>query len=191
MLNIDYIYELSKVTEQMSNCVSRKVVAIIFKDDDILEIATNGVPYKLVNCKDSGECKRRALGFKSGEGMDKCIAEHAESNAISRCAKYGKSTNGAFIFINTPLKAPIKYIRANIFKFSFKFLFVLNNTNIASPLPVNTAAIDVPRDNTFFRYNSVSITLDAQFGISPNKLDIKGAKVLFFKNIFDSSFSST
>lgn len=102
MLNLDYIYELSKVTEQMSNCVSRKVVAIIFKDDDILEIATNGVPYKLVNCKDSGECKRRALGFKSGEGMDKCIAEHAESNAISRCAKYGKSTNGAFIFINTP-----------------------------------------------------------------------------------------
>ena len=43
-----------------------------------------------------------------------------------------------------PTITPIKYIVDNINKFSFKFLLVLNNSNIPNPLPVNKPDNKVP-----------------------------------------------
>ena len=60
--------------------------------------------------------------------------------------------------------------------FSFKFLFVLNNTRIPSPLPVKTPAIIFPKLIMSFKYHSVMITLLAQLGIRPIRLLIKYEK---------------
>ena len=63
------------------------------------------------------------------------------------------------------------------------FLLDLNKTNIATPLPVNKPDIAVPNEMIPLKYNSVIITLAPQLGISPIKLAVKGAKMLFFNKI--------
>lgn len=74
-----------------------------------------------------------------------------------------------------PENTPIKYNNIKINIFSFKFLFSLNNTIRAVPLPVKSPAINEDKLIALFKYNSVSITLAPQFGISPTRLVINGA----------------
>ena len=47
--------------------------------------------------------------------------------------------------MNIPQNAPIKYTSPNILKFSFKFLFVLNNIIPPTPAPVESPAIIDPK----------------------------------------------
>ena len=58
------------------------------------------------------------------------------------------------------------------------------NTANATPLPVNSPPIAVPKVIIPLKYNSVIITDAAQFGISPNKLVRIGANIEFEKKIF-------
>ena len=80
--------------------------------------------------------------------------------------------------INTPDITPIKYKVNKIFKLAFLSLFTLNKTSKATPLPVSKPDTHDANDITPLKYNSVIITLAPQLGISPIKLDIKGAKIL-------------
>ena len=79
--------------------------------------------------------------------------------------------------------APNAYKSPSIFKLSNLFLFTLNSTSIAIPAPDNNPPIKLPNDMAPFRNSSVSKTLETQFGISPIKLVISGATILFFKRI--------
>ena len=77
---------------------------------------------------------------------------------------------------NNPLTTPIKYTKERILKFSFKSLLVLNNTKIATPLPVSSPAIIDEKEIISFKYNSVN-TIDApQFGIRPIRLAKNGER---------------
>ena len=64
------------------------------------------------------------------------------------------------------------------------FLLFFINTSMAAPEDVNSPPISEPNDIERFRYNSVSITLAEQFGISPIRLVINGPNIVFVKNIF-------
>lgn len=72
-----------------------------------------------------------------------------------------------------PIITPTKYIIGKIAIFPFIFFFVLNNNNIPKPLPVSKPESIVPTLIIFDKYNSVIITLPAQLGIKPTKLDKK------------------
>ena len=87
--------------------------------------------------------------------------------------------------ITIPVITPILYIKLKIVKFSFRFLFVLNNTSIATPLPVSRPDIIDAKFIELDKYNSVNITLDAQLGISPIKLVINGDISVSFSSNFD------
>ena len=95
-----------------------------------------------------------------------------------------------FIIIsnNTPKITPIKYIVESINIFSFLFLFVLNNTNIPIPAPVKSPDIKDANEIALLKNNSVSITDEAQFGISPIKLVKNGASILSFRNNLFNKF---
>lgn len=45
-------------------------------------------------------CPRQRLGFKSGQGLEFCIAGHAERNALINAARHGIPTSGATIYMN-------------------------------------------------------------------------------------------
>ena len=50
-----------------------------------------------------------------------------------------------------PVITAIKYVIPSIFMFSFKFLFVLNNTSNATPVPASKPDIVAASDNAPFR----------------------------------------
>ena len=93
--------------------------------------------------------------------------------------------------INIPTNTPIKYKMLKINKFSFKFLFLLNKTNIETPLPVNKPDIQVLKFIALFINNSVNKTLAPQFGIKPINEPKKGENKLSFKKTIFKKLSLT
>lgn len=80
-----YFMEIAYLTSQRSNCIKRKVGAIIVKDNRILSQGYNGTPSGFINCFDGG-CKRCNEQYynDSGKGkdLDLCICLHAEENCL-------------------------------------------------------------------------------------------------------------
>jgi len=48
-------------------------------------------------------CPRYVLGYKSGQGLDLCVAGHAERNAIVNAARHGIAVKGAIMYMNCPI----------------------------------------------------------------------------------------
>lgn len=80
-----------------------------------------------------------------------------------------------------PAVTPIVYNVETILIFSFKFLFILNNTIIPSPEFTSSPPISVPSPITLLTNSSVNITEDAQFGISPISPAKIGPSIGLFK----------
>ncbi len=78
---------------------------------------------------------------------------------------------------------------AIIDKFSFLFLLFFIRTNSEDPLLVRSPPIREASVIVLFRYNSVIITLDPQFGIRPIRLVMNGDSSLFVNNVFDIKLS--
>lgn len=86
--------------------------------------------------------------------------------------------------MSIPDITPRKYNNSIMDIFSLMFLLFFISTSNAAPEDVNSPPINEPNDIELFRYNSVSITLVEQFGISPIRLVINGPNIVFVKNIF-------
>lgn len=75
-----------------SNCIARKVGAVIVRDHRQIATGYNGTPPGIRNCYEGGceRCQERLRGeIQSGEGLERCICSHAEANAIMHCAILG------------------------------------------------------------------------------------------------------
>ena len=57
-------------------------------------VATFEIPKAL-----EGACPRKILGFKSGEGLEWCVAGHAERNCLINSARLGISTMGTKMYM--------------------------------------------------------------------------------------------
>lgn len=78
----DYYLEIAKAVARRSTCLRRQYGAVIVKDDQIISTGYNGAARGEENCCDAGECWRQANGIPHGEQYEKCVAVHAEANAI-------------------------------------------------------------------------------------------------------------
>ena len=124
MFSDQYWLNICKSISGNSKCFSRKLSAIIVKDNKfIISTGYNGPPSGCKHCNDQDyreylvglkgmlnwdskydnpdSCPRREpLDFKSGEGLEYCQAAHAERNAISIAAKLGHSTDNCIMYLN-------------------------------------------------------------------------------------------
>jgi len=80
-----------------SNCLKRKVAAIIVKDKRIISTGYNGTPRGVKNCSDGG-CPRCASFAPSGTGLHDCLCSHAEENAIVQAAYHGVSIKDSTLY---------------------------------------------------------------------------------------------
>ena len=77
-----YYLEIAKAVASRSTCLRRQYGAVIVKDDEIVSTGYNGAPRIYPNCSDLKTCERERLKVPHGEQYEKCVAVHAEQNAI-------------------------------------------------------------------------------------------------------------
>ncbi len=120
----NYFLDICNAVAHKSPCLSRKIGAIIVRDNSVLSTGYNGPARGIPHCgidrlvkdqelqyiitarqippKDfTQSCPRKVLGFPSGTSMELCTAQHAEENAITNAAKVGVYTNNATLYLNT------------------------------------------------------------------------------------------
>lgn len=94
----EYFMSIAKTVALRSNCIKRKVAAVIVKDKRIISTGYNGTPRGVTNCNEGG-CPRCNSMTASGHGLDECICSHAEENAITQAAYHGVSVKGSTIYV--------------------------------------------------------------------------------------------
>tara|TARA_B100001013_G_scaffold328509_1_gene242289 strand:+ start:302 stop:790 length:489 start_codon:yes stop_codon:yes gene_type:complete len=93
----EYFMKIAEVVALRSNCVKRKVAAIVVKDRRIISTGYNGTPRGVKNCNEGG-CPRCNSETKSGTRLDECLCSHAEENSITQAAYHGTTINGATLY---------------------------------------------------------------------------------------------
>lgn len=93
----EYFMGIAKVASIRSNCIKRKVAAVIVRDRRVISTGYNGTPRGVKNCYDGG-CPRCNAFLPSGQGLGECLCSHAEENAIVQAAYHGVSLSGATIY---------------------------------------------------------------------------------------------
>jgi dCMP deaminase len=93
----EYFMSIARVVSTRSNCIKRKVGAVIARDRRIISTGYNGTPRGVRNCNEGG-CPRCAGAAESGSRLDECLCSHAEENAITQSAYHGVSVRGSTIY---------------------------------------------------------------------------------------------
>ncbi|MBI2252852.1 MAG: cytidine/deoxycytidylate deaminase family protein [Armatimonadetes bacterium] len=93
----EYFLEIARVAASRSNCMKRKVAAIIIKDKRIISTGYNGTPRKTKNCNEGG-CPRCNNLADSGTNLEECFCSHAEENAITQAAYHGISLQNSLLY---------------------------------------------------------------------------------------------
>lgn len=76
-----YFMRLAFLAARRSNCMKRRVGAIVVRDNRVVSTGYNGTPRGLLNCSHGG-CPRCNSNAATGSGLDECLCLHAEENAI-------------------------------------------------------------------------------------------------------------
>ena len=93
----DYFMGITKVVAFRSNCMKRKVAAIIVKDKRIISTGYNGTPRGTKNCSEGG-CPRCNNFGESGKNLEECLCSHGEENAIVQASYHGISIKDSTVY---------------------------------------------------------------------------------------------
>jgi dCMP deaminase len=93
----EYFMSIARVVSSRSNCIKRKVAAIIVKDKRVVSTGYNGTPRGARNCNEGG-CPRCNSFAQSGTALEECLCSHGEENAITQAAYHGTSLKGATLY---------------------------------------------------------------------------------------------
>ncbi|KAK4524511.1 hypothetical protein GAYE_SCF04G2412 [Galdieria yellowstonensis] len=76
-----YFIRIAHLAATRSNCMKRRVGALVVRDNRIVSTGYNGTPIGTRNCNESG-CIRCNSFASAGHYLDECLCLHAEENAI-------------------------------------------------------------------------------------------------------------
>ena len=93
----EYFMAIARVVASRSNCVKRKVAAVITVDRRIISTGYNGTPRGVRNCNEGG-CPRCNAFAEGGTRLDECLCSHGEENAITQAAYHGVSVRGGTLY---------------------------------------------------------------------------------------------
>jgi dCMP deaminase len=115
-----WFYDLALAVGSNSKCHSRKIGAVLVKDNSVVSTGYNGPPRGIPTCdqrwhideafnkeyghhaegkETEGMCPRRTIGFPSGQGLEICPAGHAERNALINAARLGVKTKKTKLYM--------------------------------------------------------------------------------------------
>ena len=93
----DYYLNIAFAVAQRSTCIRRQYGAVIVNNDEIVSTGYNGSARGEENCCDVGKCWRQEHDIPHGEQYEKCVAVHAEQNAIISASR--KDMLGATLYL--------------------------------------------------------------------------------------------
>jgi dCMP deaminase len=93
----EYFMSIARVVSTRSNCVKRKVAAVITRDRRIVSTGYNGTPRGVRNCNEGG-CPRCNSFVEGGTRLDECLCSHGEENALTQVAYHGVSVRDATLY---------------------------------------------------------------------------------------------
>jgi dCMP deaminase len=93
----EYFMNVARVVASRSNCVKRKVAAVVTVDRRIVSTGYNGTPRGVRNCNEGGCARCNAFGV-GGRDLAECLCSHGEENAITQAAYHGVSLRGASLY---------------------------------------------------------------------------------------------
>lgn len=94
-----YFMSLARLAERRSNCMKRRVGAVLVLHNRVLSTGYNGTPRALPNCS-SGGCPRcNHHPAKCGQHLDQCLCMHAEENAVVEAGR--QRAEGATLYCTT------------------------------------------------------------------------------------------
>lgn len=96
----EYFMLLAKLVSVRSTCNSRKIGAVITKNNRILATGYNGAVHGAPHCIDRGPdfCLRRSIGAHDADKYNYCLSSHAEVNALDQAARFGIPLDGATLY---------------------------------------------------------------------------------------------
>ena len=96
----EYFMMLAKLVSVRSTCNSRKIGAVIVRNNRILATGYNGAVHGAPHCSDRGPdfCLRRSVGAHDAEKYNYCMSSHAEANAINQAARFGIPLENATLY---------------------------------------------------------------------------------------------
>jgi dCMP deaminase len=89
-----YFMTLASLASMRSNCMKRRVGAILVRDKRIVGTGYNGTPLGLTNCNEGGCARCNGL-----EARESCLCLHAEENALLEAGR--ERVSGATLYCNT------------------------------------------------------------------------------------------
>ncbi len=92
-----YFVDIAHVVATRGNCMKRQVAAVVVRDRRVVATGYNGTPKGAKNCNEGG-CERCNSLAPSGTGLDDCVCNHAEENAICQAAYHGISIKDATLY---------------------------------------------------------------------------------------------
>ena len=95
-----YFLSLCTLASLRSNCMKRRVGAVLIRNNRVLSTGYNGTPRGLKNCADGG-CSRCNGGAAGGTALDECLCLHAEENALLECGRERGGAEGTVLYCNT------------------------------------------------------------------------------------------
>lgn len=144
-----YFMGIAKVVALRSNCIKRKVAAVIVKDKRIIATGYNGTPRGIRNCSEGGCPRCNAIG-QTGKGLDECVCSHAEENAIVQSAYHGVSIKDSVIYttFSPCLTCTKMIINAGIREVVYNLEYPLGETSLKlleeARITVRKLAVHVP-----------------------------------------------
>ena len=93
----EYFMNIAQVVSSRSNCIKRRVAAVVVKDRRIISTGYNGTPRGTRNCNEGG-CPRCNDLAPAGTALEECLCSHAEENAITQAAYHGISVREATLY---------------------------------------------------------------------------------------------
>lgn len=95
----EYFMNIANEVARRSNCLTRKVAAVIIRDRRIISTGYNGTPRNTKNCCDGGckRCAERTLAT-AGTKLEECTCSHGEENAIVQAAYHGISLKDSILY---------------------------------------------------------------------------------------------
>ncbi len=96
----EYFLMLAKLVSVRSTCNSRKIGAVIVRNNRILATGYNGAVHGAPHCIDRGPdfCLRRSIGAHDADKYNYCLSSHAEVNAVDQAARFGIPLEDAVLY---------------------------------------------------------------------------------------------